>query len=109
MINSIVLIATVVILYYSRDTMINSIVLIATVVILVAQCLLSKKYTPIIGFATSTALNVIIVITLCVIQVATYDNINNSAPIRTFLIPIIVYGVLLEVVNYIIYRVIRKK
>lgn len=89
--------------------MINSIVLIETVVILVTHCLLSKKYTPIIGFTTSTVLNVIIVIVLCAIQVATYDNVNNSAPIRTFLIPIIVYGVLLEAVNYIIYRVIRKK
>lgn len=87
----------------------NTIVLITTVVILVLQFLLSKKFTPRFGFINAIGLNAITVVTLCVIEFATYDTINNSAPIGTFLIPIVVYGVLLGILNYIIYRVIRKK
>lgn len=89
--------------------MMNTITLIIAVSILVLQFLFSKKYTPKNGFMIAIVLNALTVVTLCIIQIVTYDNINNSLNVGTSLTPIIVYGVILGGVNYIIYRVIRKK
>ena len=89
--------------------MINTAILITTIVILVLQFLLSKKYNSINIFKIASILNVIIVITLCVVLMINYDTINNSSPVVTIFIPVIVYGIILEVVYYIIYRFLRKK
>ena len=89
--------------------MINTAILITTIVILVLQFLLSKKYNSINIFKIESILNFIIVITLCVVLMINYDTINNSAPVVTIFIPVIVYGIILEVVYYIIYRFLRKK
>ena len=89
--------------------MINTAILITTIVILVLQFLLSKKYNSINIFKIASILNVIIVITLCVVLMINYDTINNSSPVVTIFITVIVYGIILEVVYYIIYRFLRKK
>ena len=89
--------------------MMNTIIVIIAVMILVLQSLFSKKYTPKKGFMIAIVLNALTVVTLGIIQIVTYDNINNSLYVGTSLTPIIVYGVILGGVNYVIYRVIRKK